>query len=155
MSINSCERRRPPQGMVGPRITTAAKLLRSRFNEVANEEGLFSGQHHIIITLKHNGGLTLSQLAGRLGITPATASVSIKRMEKAGFIEKIPDESDARTIRLYLTDKGNAVTENIKNKMDLQESDITSPLTEEEKLLLSDLLDRIIDNMIKEDCDNG
>ncbi len=155
MSINRCELKRPERGVIGPRVNMASKLLRNRFNKVAGEEGLFSGQHHIIITLRHEEGITLSRLAEILGITPATASVSVKRMEKAGFIEKKPDENDARTIRLYLTEKGEAATENIKKKMAFQESDITSELCDEEKLLLSDMLDKIIDNMIKEDCCNG
>ncbi len=141
----------PPKGLIGPRIHRASQLLRNRFNAVVNSEGLFSGQHHIIILLKHSNGLTLSEVAKELGVTPATASVSVKRMEKAGFIKKLPDENDARTVRLYLTDKGEAVTENIKEKMDAQESRITNGLTAEERATLSALLDRVIENMEMEE----
>jgi len=137
----------PPDGLVGPRIHRASRLLRNRFNEVVNSEGLFSGQHHIIILLKHNDGLTLSEVAKATNVTPATASVSVKRMEKAGFIEKRSDEADARTVRIYLTEKGKSVTDNIKEKMDAQENMLTEGLSKEETLALSCMLDKIIDNM--------
>ena len=152
MSVKICEHRRPERGVIGPRLNAAGRLLKKRFNEVACEEGLFSGQHHIIITLKCNPGMTLSELAKSLNITAATVSVSVKRMEKSGFIEKRPDEKDARTKRLYLTEKGSAVTQNIRDKMDLQESALVKGLSGEEILKLSDLLDRVIENMAKEEC---
>lgn len=139
-----------PRGMIGPRISRASKNLRCRFNKVVNDEGLFSGQHHIILLLKHFEGLTISQVAEYLKITPATASVSIKRMEKAGFVEKRFDEKDARITRLYLSEKGKAATEHIRVRMDAQEALMTRGLSEEEIMLLSDLLDRVLENVEKE-----
>jgi DNA-binding MarR family transcriptional regulator len=137
----------PPSGMIGPRVNRIARVLRHRFNEVANEVGLFSGQQHIILLLKENEGITVSQVAEYLGITPATASVSVKRMEKAGFVYKCADEKDARITKLYLTEKGKSVPERIKEKMDAQEKFVTEGFTEEEISQLSDLLDRVINNL--------
>ena len=151
MSINHCEKQAPPDGMIGPRLSAAGRMLRNRFNAVAGSEGLFSGQHHILINLKKNGGMTVSQLAERLDITAATASVSVKRMEKSGFVEKRPDAQDARITRLYLTEKGIAATENIREKMEAQESIITDGFTHEEVMTLSALLDRVFLNLTRED----
>lgn len=137
----------PPKGMIGPRITRVSKMLRCRFNEAANEVGLFSGQQHIILLLKLNRGLTVGQVAERIGVAPATVSVSIKRMEKAGFVEKKADEKDARITKLYLTEKGEDAPDHIKEKMDIQEKYITNGMTPEEIVLFSDLLDRAINNL--------
>lgn len=143
----------PERGMLGPRINRASKMIRRRFNEAVNEEGLFSGQQHIILLLKHNEGLTVGQIAEAIGVATATASVSVKRMEKAGFLVRRSDECDARITKLYLTEKGYYATEHIKEKMDALEQIMAKGLTEEEKLLLSDLMDRIIDNFNEQDGD--
>lgn len=147
MSINLKSPEPPVRGMIGPRITRVAKALRKRFNQAAAEEGLFSGQQHIILLLKHNEGLTIGQVAEATGVAVATASVSIKRMEKAGLVIRTADEKDARLTKLYLTDKGKAAPEHIREKMDRQEQYVTKGLTNEEVLLLSDLLDRVIENL--------
>ncbi len=141
----------PERGEIGPRVTHFSRLLRCRFNEIAGEEGLFAGQQHIILLLKHNPGLTVGQLADALDITAATASVSIKRMEKAGFVEKRADDNDARIIRLYLTQKGDSTPDRIKERLDHQEQFITKGFTEQEVNLLSDLLDRAIQNLTEQE----
>ncbi|MFR5875585.1 MAG: MarR family winged helix-turn-helix transcriptional regulator [Eubacterium sp.] len=153
MSLNYENPSPPPQGMIGPRVTRISRILRRRFNKVSNEEGLFSGQQHIILLLKHNRGLTVGQLAERLGVAPATVSVSIKRMEKAGFVEKTADENDARITKLYLTEKGEAAPDHIKEKMDSQEKYITNGMSKEEVRLFSDLLDKAINNLLEQEED--
>ena len=58
------------------------------FNEAVIEQGLFSGQQDILFNIVENEGITLGALAHKLRVATATASVSVKRMEKAGFIVK-------------------------------------------------------------------
>lgn len=142
----------PPQrGMLGPRINRASKMIKRKFNEAVNEEGLFSGQQHIVLILKHNEGLTVGQIAEIIGVATATASVSIKRMEKAGFVIRKSDENDSRITKIYLTEKGHCATEHIKNKMDALEQIVSKGLTDEEILLLSDLMEKIINNLDEQD----
>ncbi|MGN0522925.1 MAG: MarR family winged helix-turn-helix transcriptional regulator [Eubacterium sp.] len=147
MSINLKRPEPPERGIIGARINRISRTLRKSFNQAAAEEGLFSGQQHIILLLKHNEGLTIGQVAEATGVAVATASVSIKRMEKAGLVIRTADEKDARLTKLYLTDKGKAAPEHIREKMDRQEQYITKGLTNEEVMLLSDLLDRVIENL--------
>lgn len=144
----------PPRGNVGARIGFISRKSKSYFNEVVAEEGLFAGQHHIIMMLEREGCATVSQIADEMRTTAATVSVSIKRLEKAGFVEKRPDESDGRITKIFLTSKALAVTKRIKQKMDNAEETLTSGLTQEEKYILSDLLDKMIDNIIqKKECE--
>lgn len=87
----------PPRGTIGPRIMCLSRLIRQKFNEAAAEQGLFSGQQDIIMLIVEQEGITLSKLAEKLEVSTATASVSVKRMEKAGFIVKKQDKNDARS----------------------------------------------------------
>lgn len=144
----------PPRGNIGARIGFISRKSKNYFNQVVSEEGLFAGQHHIIMMLERVGCATVSQIAEEMRTTSATASVSIKRLEKAGFVEKRSSESDARITKIYLTDKALAVTQRIKSKMDEAEESLTQGLTQEEKYLLSDLLDKVVNNIISQkECD--
>lgn len=141
----------PPRGMIGPRVNYLSKFIRKKLNQAISEQGLFSGQEDILVTVVENEGITLGELAASLGVADATASVSVKRMEKAGFIYKKPDERDARIIRLYPTEKAHRAPEGIKNKMDSLEEIIKKGMTTEEAYTLSDLLQRAIDNLKNEE----
>ena len=57
--------------------------------------------------IDHFGHPNQKILAERLKITPATLSVRLQRLEKAGFIEKIVSKQDKRNITLHITEKGN------------------------------------------------
>lgn len=137
----------PARGIIGPRVTCLSKLLRKAFNEAVAEEGLFSGQQDIVFTLLKTEGMTLSDLAETLGISVATASVSIKRMEKAGFIVKKADDKDARITRVYPTEKAKRTPKHINEKMEVIENILKKDMTEEQALVFSDLLDTAIKNM--------
>lgn len=144
----------PPRGNIGAKIGFISRKSKNYFNQVVSEEGLFAGQHHIIMMLERVGCATVSQIAEEMRTTSATASVSIKRLEKAGFVEKRSSESDARITKIYLTDKALAVTQRIKAKMDEAEESLTQGLTQEEKYQLSDLLDKVVNNIISQkECD--
>lgn len=145
----------PPKGMVGPRINYLSRLMRKAFNEAASEEGLFSGQTDILFFINRNKGCTLGELSKELGVAVATASVSVKRMEKAGFIIKKADERDARLTRLYPTEKAMQVPENIKKKMDSLDDVLKKGMSSEETETLSLLLERAIRNMQKEEDVHG
>lgn len=138
----------PPKDRLGPRIMCLSKLMRQTFNEAVAEQGLFSGQEDIILTLVINEGLTLSELSKILDVSNATTSVSVKRMEKSGFIIKKPDKNDARITRLYPTEKAKATTDKIKSHMDEMEKRIKANMTETEAEQLSVFLDSAIQNLL-------
>ena len=143
----------PPKGHIAPRIGMVARMERVNFNKAVADEGLFAGQHKIIMFLKLQGSATIGQIADETGTAPSTVSVSIKRMEKAGFVKRRTSKTDGRITEIYLTEKGNAVPDNIRRKMDAEEKMLTNGLSKEEINTLSDLLDKIIENFIKEESE--
>lgn len=146
----------PPKGQIAPRVGMVARLERINFNRAVAEEGLFSGQHKIIMFLKLQGSATIGEIAKETGTKPSTISVSVKRMEKAGFVKRRQSKADGRITEILLTPKGQAVPENIHHKMEAEEKMLTNGLTEDEINILSDLLDKIIENFnAKEDEDDA
>lgn len=125
------------------------KLIRQVFNQAVSEEGLFSGQQDILFAITEDEGITLGALAKKIDVSVATASVSVKRMEKSGFIKKRCDKNDARIIRLYPTEKAKTVPENIRRKMDNLEDTISKGMSKEEISVFSNMLQTAIDNLIE------
>ncbi len=140
----------PPKGEIIPRVMHLSRMQKKHFNKVLNEEGIFAGQEDIIFCVCDHEGITLNELSNVLKVSNATTSVSVKRMEKGGFIVKKPDEKDARIIRLYPTEKAKKIPLNIKNKLSKIDETLTKNLDENEKNLLSDLLDKAIKNLEEE-----
>ena len=136
----------PPKGQIAPRVGMVARLERINFNRAVAEEGLFAGQHKIIMFLKFQGSATIGEIAKETGTKPSTISVSVKRMEKAGCVKRRQSKADGRITEILLTAKGQAVPENIHHKMEAEEKMLTNGLTEDEINILSDLLDKIIEN---------
>lgn len=108
----------------------------------------------LLLCLRKRAGLPSARFQKKLCVSTATASVSIKRLEKAGFVKKVQDEKDARITKIYLTDKGKCIPCRIKQKMDAQESNITAGLSDAEIGELSDMLDRVMSNLEKEEMPN-
>ncbi len=148
---NCCRPSPPPKGHIAPRIGFVARMERINFNKAVSEEGLFAGQHKIIMFIKMQGSATIGQIAEETGTAPSTVSVSIKRMEKAGFVKRKPSKADGRITEIHLTEKGNAIPDNIRRKMDAEEKMLTNGLSKEEIDTLSDLLDKVIENFNKKE----
>ena len=92
-------------------------------------------------------GLNQRELAERLNIKPPTVAVSIKRLEKAGFVERKQDENNLRISRIYLTDKGTEVMELGREIIAEEEKTALQDFTPEEKTLLLEFLKRIKYNL--------
>ncbi len=132
---------------INPYVMYLARLLRCQFREALHKEGLFVGQHELLVKLYHHPGHTASQLAKELDLAPATVSVSLKRLEKAGFIQKVPDETDNRITCLYLTEKGGQSHDSVRTAILNAEATLVQGMTEEEIDQFRSYLKRAVTNL--------
>ncbi len=63
-----------------------------------------------------SGPIRLGDLAGRIGITPATASRLVERLHRQELITRSPDPDDLRVTRLALSDTGRAVLAKVRHR---------------------------------------
>lgn len=89
---------------------------------------------------------TLLNLSKEYGISPPTASDSIKTLEKKGLISKEKNPEDKRNYYLLLTEKGLSLLENIK-KWDRNFHNSLKLLSNEEKNKLQELLFKLLLNL--------
>ncbi len=72
------------------------------------------GQAICLWALSRNDGIAQSELADMLGIARPTVTTMLQKMERAGLIERRVDESDQRFTRIYMTDDGRALHEELE-----------------------------------------
>jgi len=123
------------------------RLHHARIHEGFEGLGLYRGQPPVLHFLWEQDGMTHSELAERLHVTPSTITKMINRMEKSGFVERRADAKDHRVSRVYLTDEGRAVQGEVKEVWRAIESETFEGFTLEERVLLRRFLMQIRDNL--------
>jgi MarR family transcriptional regulator, organic hydroperoxide resistance regulator len=111
--------------------------------------GLYRGQPPVLFALWNQDGLTHSELAEKLEVTPATVTRMIQRMEKTGFVQSKPDASDQRISRVYLTEAGRAVHARLQSIRERMEVENFAGFGDEEQVMLRKFLLRIRDNLVQ------
>ena len=112
-----------------------------------NSIGLHPGQPPMLWHIFKDEWLSQKELASRLKVKPPTVNVSLQRMEKADYICRRQDEKDQRVSRIYLTEKGRQLAEQIGEMMKDSNSRMTQGFTEAEICLLTRFLKQMIVNM--------
>ena len=125
-------------------FTQASKLLREAADEAMSQYGVRVGQHIVLAALWEHDGLTPGEIAHRLGSATPTIVNTATRMEEAGLVVRRPDPADARLVRLYLTTRGKAVREPVREARAALEARATSSLTAAELSHLRAALTKII-----------
>jgi DNA-binding MarR family transcriptional regulator len=77
--------------------------------EQAEAAGLTGPQHQLLLAIRGHSdprGPTVGEMAGYLLLRHHSAVGLVDRAEKAGLVERLPDEEDHRVVRLGLTGKG-------------------------------------------------
>jgi DNA-binding MarR family transcriptional regulator len=63
----------------------------------------------VLRVLMASDGLKSTELADRAWSSPGTVTSVVTTLVRDGFVERKPDETDRRVVRLYITDQGRAL----------------------------------------------
>ena len=67
---------------------------------------LYPGQPKLLSVIGDHEGLTQKELASKNFVKPATITGMLNKLEANGYVYRVPDESDKRILRVYLTPEG-------------------------------------------------
>ena len=70
------------------------------------DTGIYRSQHRLLMILGKNPDCSQTAIANKLEISPAAVAVSLKKLEKAGYITRSCDAEDNRMNHVVITDKG-------------------------------------------------
>ena len=68
--------------------------------------GVFRSQHKLLMTHGNHQDCSQTELAEKLEISPAAVAVSLKKLEKTGYISRQCDSRDNRVNQIVITEKG-------------------------------------------------
>ncbi|MBC7907973.1 MAG: MarR family transcriptional regulator [Rhodospirillaceae bacterium] len=97
-----------PMGAIG-RLRRCAALLQRRLDETFAAFGLNSGEFDVLATLRRSGApycLAPTALFSAMMITSGTMTHRLKGLEAAGWVQRIPNRDDARSLLVQLTPDG-------------------------------------------------
>lgn len=126
----------PGNPSLGQLLAQVSRLVWRRRRMKLESIGLHHAQGMILSILWHDNGMSQRALAQALQITPPTASNTLQRMERDGWIERRRDEADQRIVRVYLTDKARSLHEEVRASFREFDHEMGSALTETEQQTL-------------------
>ena len=125
---------------IGKQVILLRSAQQHYLDRALRKLGLYCGQDALVLLLAHEEGLTQVQLAQRMSCEPQTINKTLRRMQKAGLVERQDDPEDGRLTRVYLTPHGRSLVQPLQEIASRCEQRLTAGLTREERLLVRRLL---------------
>ncbi len=111
------------------------------------ELGIYPGQPPILFLLWERDGRSQKEISEKLKLKPATVAVMLKRMERAGFIERRTDSEDLRVSRVYLAAKGRNIQKQVVEVLERVERECFKGFDQKDRELLGRFLLRMRENL--------
>jgi DNA-binding MarR family transcriptional regulator len=128
---------------LGHLLAKVSRFVGGRMRMKLDGIGLRHAQGMILFHLWRQDGIAQNVLAQALHITPPTATNTLQRMERDGWIERRRDAADQRIVRVYLTEKAGALHEEARTLFQELDRELTSVLTDKERGILRESLLKI------------
>lgn len=124
-------------------------ILRRICNNRETQGGPFyKSQYEYIKFISENPGCTQAYLAEKMLISPPSAALSVKRMEKAGLIKREADKDNLRCNKLYCTEKAIASAEKCHSIMAEIDKNMFEGFSDTELKEFETYVERILDNIV-------
>lgn len=130
-------------------FTQLSNNFRYNFDLKMNEADLHGGQVFILISLWNQDRQSQVDLATNLNLSAPTVNKMVKSLIERDFVECVKCENDGRVVRVHLTRKGIEYQKQVKEKYSEFETDFFANLNETEKLILSQIFEKLAGNSLK------
>ena len=141
--------RNPSSDSINYLLAQICRLHHARSHTLLEEIGLYRGQPPVLRALWNKEGRTHSELAEHMHVQPATVTKMIKRMEKTGFVTCKADEKDQRVSRVYLTEAGRKIQEQVQQVWRTLQDETFDNFTTEERIVLRRLFLQMRENLLR------
>ena len=137
-------------------LYAAARNVTALYTPWLKPLGLTYTQYIVFLVLWDKDGVSVTEIGNRLMLDNGTLSPLLKKMEKAGYVERRRSREDNRVVEITLTDEGRALQEKAKDIPGNVAGCIDLPIEKAQQLyaLLYELLDNHKNNNDKGDNNN-
>lgn len=130
------------------RLAQAAKAQRTRAGVHLSALGLFPGQEVVLKSLAETDGRTMSALAADLGVQPPTVTKMVTRLATYGFVVRQTSEKDGRLARVFLTETGRALIDEVDKVWKRLEKEALDDIDDKDRKRLRKLLRKMEKNLL-------
>ncbi len=96
-------------------LYAAARNVINLYNPYLKPLGLTYTQYIVFLVLWEKDGISVSEIGERLMLDNGTLSPLLKKMEKAGYLERRRSREDDRVVEITLTKEGQALKRKVKD----------------------------------------
>ncbi|ARQ56413.1 UNVERIFIED_ORG: DNA-binding MarR family transcriptional regulator [Rhizobium etli] len=135
-----------PMGILG-RLKRLGTHLSREVETVLMQHGLSTSAFDVLATLRRSGAphrLSPGELLKMTMVSSGTMTNRIDQLEKAGFVERILNPDDRRSVLIALTEKGLATVEEAVGAHVANQQRLTRNLTAEDKAEFDRLLKKFL-----------
>jgi DNA-binding MarR family transcriptional regulator len=133
----------PREFTLGHLLAQVCRLVGRRRRRKLESIGLHHAQGMILFQLWQEDGIPQGTLAQALHIRPPTATSTLRRMERDGWVDRRRGQSDRRIVRVYLTDKAKKLRREARASFRELDREMTSLLTLQEHETLTKALRKV------------
>lgn len=123
------------------------QMHRKKMERLLEGTGLHRAQHRLLMTLSEGKFESQAELAAVLEISTATVAVSLKKLERDGYIQKTTKKYDSRAKFVSLTEKGEDVVARSREIFAYMDQSVIRGFSEEELVTLRKFLKQMYDNV--------
>lgn len=127
-------------------LRAADRLLKRSIDKKVEGTGVYRSQHRLLMLLGKFPECSQTEIAEKMEVSPAAVAVSLKKLEKSGFISRQCNENDNRVNHIAVTDKGWKTIKTSIDDFNEIENAFFVDFSEEEMEQLGEYLRRIIQN---------
>jgi DNA-binding MarR family transcriptional regulator len=131
-----------PMATIG-RLKRCAAMVQRRLDDTFSRFGMTNWEFDVLATLRRSGApfcLTPTALFSSLMITSGTMTHRLQRLEAAGWIKRVPNAQDARSLLVQLTPAGRKLIDRAVEAHVENEHAILSPISPAQKRELDNCL---------------
>ncbi len=128
-------------------IGATVRAVRGRLDRSLQDAGLRLGQYQLLRVLWEQDGLTPRELAERLDVEMPTVTRTVQRLLRDGFVRREAHPADARSVRIYVTQRGREQRERVFRILDRETEHALNGFTQSERENLVALMERIAENL--------
>ncbi len=130
-------------------IYCISRSANAYFSREMQKYGLGSGHFFFLRVLMSREGISQNELSEILNVDKGTTAKAMKKLAETGYINRETDPSDSRSYRLFLTESGKKIGQDLRKLGKSHEKLLTEGFSNDEKRQLFSLLQRAAENARK------
>ena len=102
---------------LGRNISVAYRMANRFYDRALAPWGIGCGQQFFLLRVYEHQGISMYDLA-RMGLyDKGTVTRAVQKLEELGYVKRVPDDHDRRTVWIHLTDSGAALLHSTGEEM--------------------------------------